>query len=346
MSEMIDIEFNASKGFEEWMFANRVSLAFSTYELGRIFLIGLDQNHALSVNEVRIPRTMGICAAGPSLYIASQVQLWRFENIVPPGQSHDGYDCIFAPRLSYVTGDLDTHDIALDKDGRIVFINTAFSCLAAASERCSFIPLWRPPFITALEPGDRCHMNGLAMDNGQPRYVTMVGNTDSKEGWRAQRVGGGLLMEVPSGETIASGFCMPHSPRLADGRLWMCDSGRGDFGWVDPAAGRFNAVAPCPGFARGMSVMGRFALIGLSRPRNDKNFGGLPLDEVLEARGIKPFAGMVVVDLVTGQPVHWLSIEQGIREIYDVEILPGFRRPRAIGLEGDDIQRFLSIGTP
>ena len=51
--------------------------------------------------------------------------------------------------------------------------NTLFSCLAAASPTHTFRPLWRPPFVSRLAPEDRCHLNGLALRDGEPRYVTI-----------------------------------------------------------------------------------------------------------------------------------------------------------------------------
>ena len=60
----------------------------------------------------------------------------------------------------------------------------SFGCLATLSERASFQPLWRPPFLSGLVPEDRCHLNGLAMRDGQPAYVTAVAASDVADGWR------------------------------------------------------------------------------------------------------------------------------------------------------------------
>ena len=240
-------------------------------------------------------------------------------------------------------GDDDAHDVAVGADGRPVFVNTLFSCLAAPSEAKSFRPLWQPPFISRLLPEDRCHLNGLAMENGAPRYVTAVGETDVADGWREKRVGGGIVIDVPAGAVAARGLSMPHSPRLHQGKLWLLNSGTGELGSVDPASGRFEAVAFCPGYLRGLSFHGNFAIVGLSQPRESRTFAGLPLDEALAKRNVGPQCALMIIDLKTGATVHWLKIEGVVHELYDVVVLPGIQRPMALGLKTDEIRRMLTI---
>ena len=55
----------------------------------------------------------------------------------------------------------------------------------------------RPPFISAYAAEDRCHLNGLAIVDGQPRYVTALGQSDTRGGWRAGKSNGGIVMSVP-----------------------------------------------------------------------------------------------------------------------------------------------------
>ena len=83
-----------------------------------------------------------------------------------------------------------------------MFVNTLFSCLATLSETHSFAPLWQPPFVSRLAAEDRCHLNGLAMRDGEPRYVTAVAATDVADGWREQRRDGGVVIDVATGEIV------------------------------------------------------------------------------------------------------------------------------------------------
>ena len=155
----------------------------------------------------------------------------------------------------------------------------AFSCLATLDERHSFVPRWQPPFISGLAAEDRCHLNGLAIQDGRPQYVTAMAETDQPQGWRPTKVTSGCLIDVPSSETIARGLAMPHSPRLAGGRLWVLNSGLGDISYVEPASGRIESVEQVPGYTRGLAFHGPLAFVGMSRIRETSTFGGVPIAE-------------------------------------------------------------------
>jgi uncharacterized protein (TIGR03032 family) len=215
--------------------------------------------------------------------------------------------------------------------------------LATLSETHSFKPVWRPPFITDWAPEDRCHLNGLALRDGQPAYVTLIGESNVSDGWREHRVKGGLVMDIRSNECIARGLSMPHSPRWYAQKLWLLNSGTGEFGFIDMDTGRFVAVSFCPGYMRGLAFHGPFALVGLSKPRHNKTFSGLPLDEALNAHGVSPQCGIQIIDLRSGQTVHELRFDGMVEELYDVIVLPQVRTPMALGFRNDEIQRMISI---
>jgi uncharacterized protein (TIGR03032 family) len=246
--------------------------------------------------------------------------------------------------VGYTTGDLDVHDIAVDGSGRVVFVATLFGCLATFSERSSFAPLWRPPFLSKLAAEDRCHLNGLALDGGRPRYVTAVSASDVADGWRDRRRDGGCLLEVPAGRVVTAGLSMPHSPRVYRGRVWLLNSGWGTLGGVDPGGGAFAPLAFCPGYLRGLAFCGDDAVVGLSRPRHDKTFGGLPLEGELARRGAEARCGLQVIDLRSGDVAHGLRVEGMVRELYDVAVLPGVGRPMALGFKTEEIQRTIAVG--
>jgi uncharacterized protein (TIGR03032 family) len=207
------------------------------------------------------------------------------------------------------------------------FISTAFSCLATIDSDHSFVPMWRPPFVTALAPEDRCHMNGMAVRDGEVRYVTALGATDSSDAWRANKLSGGVLLSVPDGRIIASGLCMPHSPRWHDGELWMLQSGNGQLCKVDEVSGAVTVVASVPGFARGLAFVGPYAIIGLSKIR-ESVFAGMP---ILEREDLS--CGVWIVDTRTGTTAGFVRFEGNVEEIFDVEVL-GRRFPQI--LDGED----------
>jgi uncharacterized protein (TIGR03032 family) len=341
------LEINGSRQFTSWLYEQNLSLTFTTYQAGKVFFIGLQPDGKLSVFERTYNRCMGLYTTSSSLYMSSLYQLWRFENALEPGQIHQGYDALYVPQVGYITGDLDIHDIVLQTNEsiqKLVFVNTLFSCLATVSETHNFIPLWQPPFISKLAAEDRCHMNGLALRDGKPKYVTVVSQSDVAEGWRDKRVDGGCVIDVESNEVVLTGLSMPHSPRWYRDKLWLLNSGRGEFGYADLERGVFEHVAFCPGYQRGLAFHGDFAVVGISRPRHNKTFSGLPLDEQLQAKNAEPRCGLLVIDLRSGDVVHSLRLEGVVEELYDVAVLPGIRRPMAIGFRTDEIRRVITIG--
>jgi uncharacterized protein (TIGR03032 family) len=239
-------------------------------------------------------------------------------------------DCCFMPRVGHVTGDMQIHEMAW-VDGELTFVNTLFSCLAQRSPQYSFVPTWQPPFIDALAPEDRCHLNGLGVREGKIRYVTALGTTNVRGGWRANKKDGGVLMEVPSGEVLLDGISMPHSPRWYDGRMWLLESGTGSIGTVDLAARRYQPIAEVPGFTRGLDFAGPVAFIGLSQVRESATFGGLPLTERLQERT----CGVWAVNIHSGQTLGWVKFEDAVQEIFAVSVLPRTRWPDLVNHDLD-----------
>lgn len=340
--QQLPLEITASRQLTAWLAEQHASIVFTTYQTGKIFFIGTQPDGRLSIFERTFHRAMGLWATREELYLSDLIQVWRFVNVLQPGQQHNGYDVLYLPRSSQVTGDLDIHDLAIDNEGRTIFANTLFSCVATIDEHYNFRPLWKPPFITRLAAEDRCHLNGLALRDGKPRYVTAVSQSDVADGWRDRRRDGGFAMDIESNQVLADNLSMPHSPRWHDGRLWLLDSGTGYLGYVDPGKRAFVPVTFCPGYARGLAFHGHFAVVGLSQCRENRTFGGLALDDNLKTKDAEPRCGLLVIDIRTGDIAHWLRIEGIVRELYDVAVVSGARRPMAIGFKTDEVRRFIA----
>ena len=338
------LEITTSRQFASWLKETDGSIAFSTYQSGKVFLIGSNaETGRLSVFERTLDRPMGMAAAGSRLAVASLIQITTFVDAAQGAKTSQGYDAVYVPQVAHFTADLDVHDLAFDGAGRLVFVNTLFSCLATTSETHSFKPIWRPSFVSRLAAEDRCHLNGLALRDGAPAFVTAVAETDVADGWRDNRADGGIVIDVASGAVVCRGLSMPHSPRLHADRLFVLNSGAGEFGSVDPATGRFEPIAFCPGYLRGLAFLGDHAVVGLSEPRENRTFAGLPLQERLSAAKMEPRCGLYVIDPKTGDIVHWLRLEGIVSELYDVVALPGVRRPSMVGFRKDEIRRTLSV---
>ena len=353
-----ELAITASRHLIDWMASVGISLGLSTYQAGKLFLVGVQPDGRLSVYERTFNRCMGLHASADAqtLWMASLYQLWRLENYVPKGQlTPDGYDALYVPTMGYTTGDVDVHDIVAPKGKPPVFCVTAFNCLATVSQTHSFKPVWTPPFISApLEAPvgeDRCHLNGLASDpaTGEPLYVTAVSKSDVADGWRDRRDGGGVLIDVRTSEIVAEGLSMPHSPRVHldhPGKVWLVNAGTGFLGFVDLSTGKFEEVAFCPGFARGMTFVGNHAVVGLSAARENRTFEGLPLQDNLKAKDAEARCALHMINLDTGTTDHWLRLEGVVRELYDAIVLPGVRRPMLLGFKTDEIRRMLRIESP
>lgn len=337
------VAISASRLFVSWLAEQNASIVFTTYQGGKVFFIGLTERGELAIFNRNLARVMGMAVHGNSLWIATLWQLWRFENALKPGEQHGAHDRYYVPQLAYTTGDIDVHDVGVGADGEPVFVSSLFSCLARPDPKYSFNPIWKPPFVSKYAAEDRCHLNGLAMRDGIPAQVSCVGRSDANEGWREHRRAGGLIIDVASNAIVCAGLSMPHSPRWHQGKLYVLNAGSGEFGWIDLAAGRFTPIAFCPGFLRGLSFIGDYAIVGLSKQRQNRTFSDLALDEALATRGVSARCAVQIVDLKRGDVVHELRIDGAIEELFDTAIIPGARNCGAVGFVSDEIRRTLSL---
>lgn len=341
--EQPKFEMEVSRQLPDWLVEQKCSLLFTTYQAGKLFLIGVQKDKKLSVFERTFPRCMGLCVNEKSLYMSSLYQIWRFEDALLDRQAYQNYDAVYVPKMCYVTGDLDVHDVAINKNGEVIFVNTLFSCLSKASLTHSFKPFWKPSFISKLAAEDRCHLNGLAMEKGEPRYVTCVAQADIHEGWREHRADGGSVIDVKTNEIVCAGLSMPHSPRLYQGKLWLLESGSGYLGYVDLKKGKFVRVTFIPGYTRGLSFINDFAVVGSSKCRQNGTFSGLELDKSLEEKKVEARSGLHIIDLRTGDIVHSMRMEGVVEELYDVCVLEKHLLPMAVGFKTDEIRRIISV---
>jgi len=308
------------------------TLVATTYQSGRVVLLRAREG-MLNTHFRAFPKPMGIAYRDSRLALGTRSEVWTMVEV--PGmekQAGPPHDAVFVPRTMQTTGDIRIHDIGWVGD-ELWAVNTRFSCLVTFDGTHSFVPRWKPAFITALAAEDRCHLNGMAIVDGRVKYVTALGTTDTPGGWRPRKADGGVIIDVETDRIIASGLSMPHSPRWHDGRLWVLESGEGSLARVDPATGEVTTVATLPGFTRGLTFAGRYAFVGLSQVREATTFGGLPLTARLEDRR----SGVWIVDIETGQTMGFVQFEGRVEEIFDLELLPrrfpDLLEPGTAGLE-------------
>lgn len=317
------------------------ALLVSTYQAGQLVAIGVADGE-LTLSFCGFDRAMGIAVEADRIAVGGKGQVWSLGEhsglaaaIEPPGR----HDRCWLPRSSLVTGEIQCHEMAWgSQEGsapELWIVNTLFSCLAGLDPRYSFVPRWWPPFISQLAPQDRCHLNGLAMRDGAPAYVTVMAPTDEPAGWRRVRNDSGAVLDVATGEAVTSGLAMPHSPRWHDGKLFVLNSGFGRLEQVDLETGDCEVVAVFPGYARGLAIHRNVAFVGLSKIRETATFGGAPIAAFHDQ--LK--CGVGVIDLNTGNTVATLQFDNGVEEIFDVQTLAGVRCATFGGSHGsgDDV---------
>jgi uncharacterized protein (TIGR03032 family) len=330
----VEFQYSQTDSFEALLRQLSASLLVTTYQANKLLVVRA-AGGGLSTLVRTFDQPMGMALSGRRLALGTRNQIWLLRDapdIAPRIEPAGMHDACYLPRSCHVTGDIRCHEIAWGGD-ELWIVNTRFSCLCTLDPDFSFVPRWRPPFVTALAAEDRCHLNGLAMENDRPRYVTVLGETDTQGGWRPNKASGGCIIDVPSGEIVTRGLSMPHSPRLHDGRLWVLESGTGRLLVVDAATGHRETVAELPGFGRGLAFAGHYAFIGLSKIRETSTFGGLPIAERL----IELKCGVAVVDLRRGEIAAMLDFHTAVEEIFDVQLLPGLRFPEVIGFQKEAV---------
>ncbi len=331
----VEFHYTQDENFVAILHELGASLVITTYQANKL-LVARVAGGGLSTLVRTFDRPMGLAVNNDRVVLGCRDQMWEFHSapaIAPLVEPAGQHDACFVPRASHVTGDIYIHEIAFAGE-ELWLVNTRFSCLCTLDPAYSFVPRWRPPFVTAFAADDRCHLNGLAMVNGQPKYVTALGETDSPHGWRANKAEGGCLMEVSSGEFVSRGLSMPHSPRCHNGRLWLLESGTGQLVLVDAVTGQRQTVAELPGFARGLALCGQYAFVGLSKIRASSTMDGVPLAE----RRDELKCGVAVVDLIAGRVCAMLEFQTAVEEIFDVQLLAGVRFPELLGFQQDTIR--------
>lgn len=340
----IDIDF--SRGLAGFLARNEISVGFTSYQTGRLYMVGHGLDGKLALHEAVYPQAMGVTGDANRIYLGTLTQVVRMENVLGPGQrANDVHDKVYVPRNMQTTGNVDIHELGIRENGKIVFVNTRYSCLCEPSVTHSFKPIWKPEFISKLAPEDRCHLNGLAMVDGEPKYVTAVCRSDVVDGWRGRRHDGGIVIDIESNEILIDGLSMPHSPRFHDGKLWVLNSGSGELGWINPSDKEFMAVAFFPGFLRGLAFHNNYAFVTLSKPRHGR-FEGLELDQKLQEKDADAWCGIQIVSLANGDVAEWLRFDGAITELFDICVLPGVKNPITLGPQSAEIRNFLTFEQP
>jgi uncharacterized protein (TIGR03032 family) len=304
------------------------SLAISTYQAGKMVLISPKDENSLTTLPRTFNKPMGFDVQGDRMVLACKDEVICFENSSALANSYPKkqktYDNLFIPRATYYTGHVDMHDIAMGKEG-IWAINSSFSCLCLVNGNHNFIPKWKPKFISDLVSEDRCHLNGLVLVDGHPRYVTALGQNDTHQGWRENIIDGGVLIDLKTDEIVFDKLAMPHSPKMYNNELYVLLSATGQLVKLDVKRKTMEVIKELEGFCRGMDIVGDYAFIGMSKLRkNSSTFAKLPFAEMADTAGIK------IIHLPTKAFVGEIKYQTSVDEIYEVKVLQNSIRPNIL----------------
>ncbi len=340
-------QFHLSPAFADWLRGTGGSFVLSTYQSGLIIFLGVNEEGLPYFMDRAVGTAMGLAIDQNRLWFAARDQVWRFSNVGPASLAGANYQAVYMPRSGYMIGNSDAHDVLADVSFRgrhydFLYANTEFSCIAAPDEHYSFVPVWKPDFISALAAEDRCHLNGICDRDGELRYASICGKSDTALGWKLKQTGGGFIIDLKTDEIVCEGLSMPHSPRWHQGKLWVLNSGEGEMGYVDFETRRLVVVSHCTGFARGLCFVGNMAVVGLSKLRPESiDFPGTNLASNLKERKTPQRTGLQIFNTATGDLSHWVAMQGSITELYDIVFLPKISRPYSPGFREPQLHQHM-----
>ena len=320
------------------------TLAITTYQAGKLVMVSPKDEHAL----VQLPRTfdkpMGIAedTEKDKIALACRDTVQVFSNskdlaaYYPPAPQK--YDALYMPRLTYHTGQIDIHDLNFGKEGKLYAVNTLFSCIISLDDDYSFTPYWKPWFVNSIVSEDRCHLNGMAMQDGLPKYASAFNTGNTTQSWREDITKTGVIIDVTTNEIVVDGLAMPHSPRIYNGELYCLLSATGELIKVDTEKGSYETVLKVRGFVRGMDLYKDYLFIGLSKLRkNSSTFAKLDFADAANE------AGIVIVHLPTASIAGKITYQTSLDEIYDVHVLADKLRPNILNTIRPEHKQGISI---
>lgn len=240
-------------------------------------------------------------------------------------------DSCFITRSAHYSGMINIHDIDWGNEG-LWAVNSSFSCLCTLEPDSSFVPRWKPHFISELVPEDRCHLNGMTLKDGKPAYVTTFSQFDEVGMWRKGDKFNGTLMDVKTNQILIDGLAMPHSPRWYQDRVYFCNSGYGLVCSYHPDTKQIDTIAEVPGFTRGMDFYGPLMFVGLSKVREADVARPAPLAKKYD----ETYSGIWLFNLDDNtalghkKEVGHIKFTGNVDQIYDIAVIPNCSFPELI----------------
>jgi uncharacterized protein (TIGR03032 family) len=320
------------------------SIAISTYQAGKLVFISAKDENSLTQLPRNFQKAMGIAEdhKNDKLALACKDEIIVFKNSTELAhyypKSPNKYDALYMPRATYHTGALDIHDLSFGKNEELYAVNTLFSSIVKIDSNYNFTPFWSPPQIDKITGEDRCHLNGMAMQKGIPKYATAFNNGNTAQSWRDKITESGVIYDIEKNKIIARNLAMPHTPRIFNNELYVLLSATGELVKINKDNGSYEVIVKIGGFVRGMSLHKDYLFIGQSKLREKSStFGKLPFAKDANQ------AGIVIIHLPTKSIAGKITYLNSLDEIYDIHIFADKIRPNILNTLTDDYKEGLSI---
>ena len=332
-----ELSFTYSPSILSWFKNNECNIIATSYKTNMIYSMGITEDNGIEKFSLWFNwfnRPTAISVDSDHLWLSTQHSILKCANTSSKENLEEGFDCSFVPMNTFNTNNIDGHDFTTTKDGKLMFVNTKFSCISTLSDTYNFNVEYVPPWISKVAPEDRCHLNGMCLDEDDNiKYITAVCDSDVQDGWRHRRgEADGFIYDVQEDKRVCEHLTMPHSPRIYRGKLWVLNSGRGEFGYVKDS--KFITLAFIPGFIRGLDFIDKYAVIGSSMDRHEGRFSDLILGSILEEKKIEARCAVYIVDITNGFILHNVEFDN-MKEMYDVKIKRNAQRTRVISFDTD-----------
>jgi uncharacterized protein (TIGR03032 family) len=319
----------------------RISIALTTYQAGKVIFISAPTENNLIQKLRSFRKPMGLHYQNGQIVLATKQEVIVFNNAPELAATYprlkNRFDALFLPRVSYHSNYLDIHDVTCGENGEILVVNTAFSCIAQLDSFYNFKPIWKPDFITQICPEDRCHLNGMVVENGQPVFATAFSQTNIRKGWKADITNTGVLFDIVQNKILFDNLPMPHSPKMYKNELYLLLSATGELIKINPKTATYEVVFQTFSFVRGLAFYGDYAFIGSSRFRKTSStFAKLSLPLHNDQ------CGFIVVHLPTRQKVAELRYQNSVNELYEVAVLPNCIKPCIVNKEQQEYNLAMS----
>lgn len=321
------------------LYKNKLSLVLSTYQAGKVVFLSAPDPNSL----IQLPRNfnspMGIAFDKNRFAVATKTEITTFGNMDRSVllKRQNKYDACFIPTATFYTGYGHVHDLAFGND-RLYAVNTNFSVIGSVNIDYNFTPYWKPSFIDEINSNDQCHLNGMALVEGKPKYATAFAQTSLPKGWRETNLQEGIFIDIENNEILLDNIFIPHSPRVHKDKIYFLESATSKLKILDLKTSKADTVVKLDGFVRGLDFFDDYAFVGISKIRSSsKTFGKLDISKS------DHLAGTVVVELSTKKIVGYIKYTNSVNEIYDVKVLPNIKRATIVGLNTEDQFNVISM---